>query len=105
MVVTAPRMTVSGAAPATPKNTTDGTPSRLRASARDTMSGPAGSGRAINGLQAWMLALRRPSGAGSGARGDSPAAGREHGSDGRLGVVDELSQVGREGLHDGRAGG
>src|SRR5687768_8798338 len=51
-------MTVNGAAPATPKNTTDGTPSRFRASARETMSGPAGSGRFITGLQAWMLALR-----------------------------------------------
>ena len=45
-------VTVSGAAPATPKKTTDGTPSRLRASALEMMSGSAGSLRAINSLPA-----------------------------------------------------
>jgi hypothetical protein len=41
-------ITVSGAAPATPKNTTDGTPSRFLASARSIMSGAAGSCCVIN---------------------------------------------------------
>src|SRR5262245_30847374 len=55
MVVTEPRMTVSGAAPAIPKNTTDGTPRRLRASARETMSGPAlSSAFAMDSLQIWV---------------------------------------------------
>src|ERR1051325_6874603 len=61
MVVTAPRMTVSGAAPAIPKNTTEGTPRRLLANDRETMSGPAPFGRAMAGLQACeLVAYRMP---------------------------------------------
>jgi hypothetical protein len=53
MVEIAPMITVSGAAPATPKKTTDGTPSRFLASAREMMSNSAASSaRGINSLPA-----------------------------------------------------
>src|SRR3954447_8007695 len=83
MVEIAPRMTVSGAAPATPKNTTDGTPSRLLASPRATMSGPAVVLRAMSDLSS------------------TPARG-ERGPDGGLGVLHELDQVVRQRAHDPR---
>src|SRR3712207_8745806 len=116
-------MTVSGAAPATPKNTTEGTPSRFWAKARDTMSGPAGSfGRDMfTGLQAWMLELRPrrirwwrprerkvidrlrtvslPCSRVSSAMGSTASCGEDR-SDRRLGVVDQLAQVGGQRLHD-----
>jgi hypothetical protein len=52
MAEIAPMITVSGATPATPKKTTDGTPSRFLASARPTISGSTGCFCAIISLPA-----------------------------------------------------
>src|ERR1039458_5436583 len=80
-----PAATVSGATPARTKNSTAGTPSRSRASARDTALGLAGAGCIPDiTVSGFLLAV---------VSGRSGAVGEQGAVDGGLGLADQLVQV------------
>src|ERR1039458_1983793 len=77
-----PAATVSGATPARTKNSTAGTPSRSRASARDMVLG-------LVGVE--VLDIRSPGCWRFGWEGVSYAVGEQGTVDGRLGLGDQLA--------------